>query len=261
MVSEDEIRAIIEVGEESGVVAAEQRRMLHGIFDLSETRVRDVMIPRTEALVLDSTTPTTEALASVIRRGHSRVPVYHDSIDKVVGILYVKDLLRAVAKGGVDEDPIELSCTGTDLIHHLPSLVARDVMVAGETVGEGHERCDGLTDRDRKSRPESPVPFTGCDELFVEGVILRHEAVLAKHDDHRVDPEQEERDRPDDQDPAIPRRECGEDPSQQEEHAATDGGDHEHRRCLRVAAEGIHGRCIDGSRPWPEGALSKYRAD
>ena len=74
-VSEDEIRALIEVGEESGVVAAEQRRMLHGIFDLSETRVRDVMIPRTEMVGIDVAANFQEFLEIVQRERHSRFPV------------------------------------------------------------------------------------------------------------------------------------------------------------------------------------------
>lgn len=92
-VSEDEIRAIIEVGEESGVVAAEQRRMLHGIFDLSETRVRDVMIPRTEMVGIDVAANFQEVLEIVQRERHSRFPVYSDDLDSIVGVVHSKDVL------------------------------------------------------------------------------------------------------------------------------------------------------------------------
>lgn len=92
-VSEDEIRAIIEVGEESGVVAAEQRRMLHGIFDLSETRVRDVMIPRTEVVGLDVTSAFEVVLEIVRKERHSRFPVYRDSLDNIVGVVHSKEVL------------------------------------------------------------------------------------------------------------------------------------------------------------------------
>lgn len=91
-VSEDEIRAIIEVGEESGVVAADQRRMLHGIFDLSETRVRDVMIPRTEVVGIDISASFQEVLDLIRSDNHSRFPVFSDSLDSVVGVVHSKEV-------------------------------------------------------------------------------------------------------------------------------------------------------------------------
>lgn len=97
-VSEDEIRAIIEVGEESGVVAAEQRRMLHGIFDLSKTRVRDVMIPRTEVTGLDVASNFQGVMDVVQHARHSRFPVYHDSLDSIVGVVHSKDVLGFIGR-------------------------------------------------------------------------------------------------------------------------------------------------------------------
>ncbi len=97
-VSEDEIRAMIQVGEESGVVAAEQRRMLHGIFDLSETRVRDVMIPRTEVVGIDISGNFQEVLAIVRDARHSRFPVYSESLDSIVGVVHSKDILSYVGQ-------------------------------------------------------------------------------------------------------------------------------------------------------------------
>ena len=97
-VSEDEIRAIIEVGEESGVVAAEQRRMLHGIFDLSETRVRDVMIPRTEVAGVDVKANFQEVLDIVQHARHSRFPVYSDSLDSIVGVVHSKEVLDFIGR-------------------------------------------------------------------------------------------------------------------------------------------------------------------
>ncbi|MBN1957076.1 MAG: DUF21 domain-containing protein [Desulfuromonadales bacterium] len=95
-VSEDEIKAMIDVGEESGVVAAEQRRMLHGIFDLSETRVRDVMIPRTEVVGIDISANFEEVLNIVRAARHSRFPVYSESLDKVVGVVHSKNILEYI---------------------------------------------------------------------------------------------------------------------------------------------------------------------
>ena len=97
-VSEDEIKAMIEVGEESGVVAAEQRRMLHGIFDLSETRVRDVMIPRTEVSGIDISANFQEVLAIVRDARHSRFPVYSENLDSIVGVVHSKDVLAYIGR-------------------------------------------------------------------------------------------------------------------------------------------------------------------
>lgn len=98
--SEDEIRAIIEVGEESGVVAAEQRRMLHGVFDLSATRVRDVMLPRTEIVGVDAGSSFDEVLEVLRTARHSRFPVYRESLDNIVGIIHSKDILGYVGREG-----------------------------------------------------------------------------------------------------------------------------------------------------------------
>jgi len=92
-VSEDEIKAMIEVGEESGVVAAEQRRMLHGIFDLSETRVRDVMIPRTEVVGIDVSDNFQHVMTVIRDTRHSRFPVYSENIDSIVGVVHAKDVV------------------------------------------------------------------------------------------------------------------------------------------------------------------------
>ncbi|MCW8858404.1 MAG: CNNM domain-containing protein [Deltaproteobacteria bacterium] len=96
--SEDEIKAMIDVGEETGAVAAVQRRMLHGIFDLSETRVRDVMIPRTEVVGIDISANFEEVLSLIQQARHSRFPVYSDSLDKVVGVVHSKNILDFIGR-------------------------------------------------------------------------------------------------------------------------------------------------------------------
>ncbi|MCK4502785.1 MAG: HlyC/CorC family transporter, partial [Desulfuromonadales bacterium] len=97
-VSEDEIKAMIEVGEESGVVAAEQRRMLHGIFDMSETRVRDIMIPRTEIVGIDVAASFKDVLAIAKSSRHSRFPVYSDNLDTIVGVIHSKNILDSIGQ-------------------------------------------------------------------------------------------------------------------------------------------------------------------
>ena len=97
-VSEDEIKAMIEVGEESGVVAAEQRQMLHGIFDLSETRVRDIMIPRTEVVGIDISASFQDVLVAIQEKRHSRFPVFNENLDSIVGVFLAKDVLDYITR-------------------------------------------------------------------------------------------------------------------------------------------------------------------
>lgn len=98
ILSEDEIRNIIAVGEEAGVLPKENRRMLHGIFDLSAIRARDIMIPRTEVVAIEAGTPFDEALALAQGARHSRFPVFEDNLDQVIGIIHSKDILRFVGR-------------------------------------------------------------------------------------------------------------------------------------------------------------------
>lgn len=96
IISEDEIRSIISVGEEAGVVAKEKRKMLHGVFELAQIQVRDVMIPRTEVVGLDVNASYEQVLRLAQQAHHSRFPVYDGSLDNVVGIIHSKDILNFV---------------------------------------------------------------------------------------------------------------------------------------------------------------------
>lgn len=84
--------------ESSDVLAKEQREMIEGIEDLSVTSVKEVMVPRTDTVFLPSTASPEEILDTVTDSGHSRIPVYGETIDDILGILYAKDLLSALHK-------------------------------------------------------------------------------------------------------------------------------------------------------------------
>jgi len=98
LISEDEIRSIIEFGEDAGVVAEDKRRMLHGIFDLSEIRVRDVMVPRTEVVGVSVDADFKEVAQLTAQARHSRFPVYDGDLDNVVGVIHSKDVLSYLDK-------------------------------------------------------------------------------------------------------------------------------------------------------------------
>jgi len=94
LISEDEIRSIIEYGEHAGAVGKEKRRMLHGVIDLSEIRVRDVMVPRTEVVGIEVNTSFAEVIQLTAQAHHSRFPVYAGDLDSVVGIIHSKEILN-----------------------------------------------------------------------------------------------------------------------------------------------------------------------
>ncbi|MGK2905639.1 MAG: HlyC/CorC family transporter [Desulfuromonadales bacterium] len=94
LISEDEIRSIIQLGEHAGVVAKDQRRMLHSVFDLSEIRVRDVMVPRTEVVGIEAGASFATVAKMAAQSRHSRFPVYDGDLDRVVGIIHSKEMLN-----------------------------------------------------------------------------------------------------------------------------------------------------------------------
>ncbi len=80
------------------IITEEKKDMIKGIEDLSETSVKEVMIPRIDVDFIPLDTPKNELLEKIAESGHSRFPVYSDSIDNVVGVLYVKDIIKAFSK-------------------------------------------------------------------------------------------------------------------------------------------------------------------
>ena len=91
--SEEELRTLVDVGASEGVVERAEREMIHKVFELEDTFVRSVMVPRPDMICLDVGTPAGQILPALREHLHSRVPVYEGSIDVIVGILYTKDLL------------------------------------------------------------------------------------------------------------------------------------------------------------------------
>ncbi|HEY8862328.1 MAG TPA: hemolysin family protein [Candidatus Limnocylindria bacterium] len=102
LISEEDIKAVIETGEEQGVLDVQERDMLHSVFTLGEKKVHEVMVPRTDIVAIDVNTPPQEVLESVVSAGHSRIPVFEGSSDQIIGVLYVKDLFRRLARGEKD---------------------------------------------------------------------------------------------------------------------------------------------------------------
>ncbi|MGH9947608.1 MAG: hemolysin family protein [Pyrinomonadaceae bacterium] len=96
--TEDEIRQLIRVSQASGHLNEEERRLIDQVFEFSETTVKEAMIPRTEVVALQESCTLNEVAAAFRLHGYSRLPVYRESLDDIVGIILVKDVLNALAQ-------------------------------------------------------------------------------------------------------------------------------------------------------------------
>jgi len=95
-----EIRLIVEQGSQQGVLEAEEEQMISAVMSLSDSKLHEVMVPRIDIVAIDQEATFDEAVEVVLKEGHSRTPLYRESVDHIVGILYAKDLLRLIAAGG-----------------------------------------------------------------------------------------------------------------------------------------------------------------
>jgi putative hemolysin len=98
-----EIQALIDVGAEEGILEEEEGELIHSIIEFGDTRVSEVMTPRTEIVALPLTATVREARDAIIESKYSRLPVYREQIDNVEGIIYVRDLLQCWPEGKEDE--------------------------------------------------------------------------------------------------------------------------------------------------------------
>ena len=95
-----EIRLIVEQGSQQGVLEAEEEQMISAVMSLSDSKLHEVMVPRIDIAAIDQEASFDDAVTLVLTEGHSRTPLYKESVDHIVGILYAKDLLRIIAAGG-----------------------------------------------------------------------------------------------------------------------------------------------------------------
>src|SRR5215213_6253674 len=100
----EDIQALIDVGEEEGILEEEEGELIHSIIEFGDTRVSEVMTPRTEVVALPLTATVREARDIIIEPKYSRLPVYRDQIDNVEGLIYVRDLLQCWPEGREDEE-------------------------------------------------------------------------------------------------------------------------------------------------------------
>jgi CBS domain containing-hemolysin-like protein len=101
-VSEAELRSMAEVGHEEGSIEREEKELIHSIFEFGDTIVREVMVPRPDIKAIESDKALRDVQALVLQHGYSRIPVFTDDLDNVIGIVYAKDVLKALHQGKHD---------------------------------------------------------------------------------------------------------------------------------------------------------------
>jgi putative hemolysin len=105
-ISAEELRLIIEQGGEQGILEAEEEQMIHAVIELGDQRIHEVMVPRIAMISLSAGATMEQAIDTVIEEGHSRIPVYEETIDEIVGILYAKDLLPFLKDSAGEPPPL-----------------------------------------------------------------------------------------------------------------------------------------------------------
>ena len=93
-VTEDELIMLVQMGAQEGVVEQEERQMIAGILEMTDKSVHEVMVPRVDVVAADVTRSVADIIQIIMDSGHSRIPIYEENIDNVVGVIYAKDLLR-----------------------------------------------------------------------------------------------------------------------------------------------------------------------
>ncbi|WP_280397186.1 hemolysin family protein [Nocardia carnea] len=97
--SEIELREVVDMARERGVVADDERRMIQSVFELGDTAARAVMVPRTEMVWIEADKSVAQAMSLAVRSGHSRIPVIGENVDDILGVVYLKDLVPYADRG------------------------------------------------------------------------------------------------------------------------------------------------------------------
>jgi putative hemolysin len=144
-ITAEELRLIVERGGEQGVLEAEEEQMISAVIELGERRVHEVMVPRVSIAALQVNATFEAAIDVVVTSGHSRIPVYEDSIDEIVGILYAKDLLTYLRPDAGERPSLRKllrapvlvpeSMTIDDLLHELQRRKVHIAIVLDEYGG------------------------------------------------------------------------------------------------------------------------------
>jgi CBS domain containing-hemolysin-like protein len=107
-VSEEELKSLVDESLKEGILEKEERKMIHSVFRLDDTLTREIMVPRIDILTMEASVPFPEAVKLFVESGFSRIPIYQEKVDNIVGLLYAKDLLAVTGSGEYQGEITEL---------------------------------------------------------------------------------------------------------------------------------------------------------
>jgi CBS domain containing-hemolysin-like protein len=107
-ITEQELMASAAVASEEGEIQEEEKELIHSIFEFGDTIVREVMVPRPDVIAIEDTATLRDVQALVLEHGYSRIPVFHEDLDDVVGVVFAKDVLKAMHQGDGDRSLAEI---------------------------------------------------------------------------------------------------------------------------------------------------------
>lgn len=205
-VTEQELKLLVTVSEQQGVVDEEEREMIHGVLELADKMVREIMVPRVDMASVEANGSIDDVIAVITETGHSRIPIYESSIDNVVGVAYAKDLLRPRERittlRQIAREPYFVPETkrAAELLHELQLKKVHIAIVVDEYGGTaGLVTLEDLTEeivgeiRDEYDIAEQEeIQFLSDNEALVTARLSIEDAVELLHLD--VDPEELESD-------------------------------------------------------------------
>lgn len=186
--TDDELKNWVEKGQTDGALEKEERQMIYSIFQFGDTLAREIMIPRIDMLALDVNTTVQDALSALVESGHSRVPVYEDTVDNIIGLLYAKDLLKCMSAPAT-EPPLRETLRPAyfipeakkldDLLTELQTRRIHMAIVVDEyggvaglvTLEDIIEEIIGEIQDEYDQSEESPYTRLGEDEYLFKGSI------------------------------------------------------------------------------------------
>jgi CBS domain containing-hemolysin-like protein len=95
-VTEQEIKTMVEVASDEDQIEEEEKDLIHSIFEFGDTIVREVMVPRPDIIAIEDDRTLSDVMELVLQHGYSRIPVYHEDLDHIIGVVYAKDVLKAL---------------------------------------------------------------------------------------------------------------------------------------------------------------------
>jgi CBS domain containing-hemolysin-like protein len=187
-VTREEIEALLETGEELGDIDETEREMVQGVFDLGDTRAKEVMVPRVNVVGVEASTPLSEVLAVCADNRLTRVPVYEGTLDHVVGIADIRDVERGVREGLSLRDVVTeaLQVPDTIEIDDLLAEMQADRIPMAMVRDEFGELEGLLTVEDILEEIVGEIFEVGEERLIrptADGLVVKGEATVAEVND------------------------------------------------------------------------------